>query len=62
MHIREQLRPYIMRQYAAASATGTPIMRPLFFDFWSDPAASAIEDEMMFGPDYLVAPQLVQVS
>ena len=51
-----------MRQYAAASATGTPIMRPLFFDFWSDPAASEIEDEMMFGPDYLVAPQLEQVS
>eukprot|EP01051_Picozoa_sp_SAG22_P000312 SAG22_NODE_7_length_40155_cov_25.241356_25_plen_204_part_00 len=31
MMIREQLRPYVMEQYATASATGAPIMRPLFY-------------------------------
>jgi alpha-glucosidase (family GH31 glycosyl hydrolase) len=41
MRIREQLRPYVMEQYEAASADGTPIMRPLFFDFHSDAASQA---------------------
>ena len=83
-----------MEQYETASKTGTPIMRPLFFD-WPDDAGSqgetrllishfpndkrwvlprqardktyvrktqhrswafraAIDDQQMFGPDYLV--------
>ena len=32
--------------------------RPLFFDFPDDPAAVAVDDSFMFGPDYLVAPVL----
>jgi hypothetical protein len=35
-------------------------MRPLFFDFWKDPGSETVDDEMMFGPDYLVAPQLIE--
>jgi alpha-D-xyloside xylohydrolase len=31
-------------------------MRPLFVDFPSDAACFDVEDEFMFGPDYLVAP------
>eukprot|EP00729_Bicosta_minor_P003941 gene3941-21372_t len=58
MHLREQLRPYVLEQYKAAAADGTPVMRPLFFDFWSDPGAQLVDDQLMFGPDYLVAPQL----
>ena len=57
MHIREQLRPYIM-EYAEAAASGTPIMRPLFVDFYNDTGSQLVVDQMMFGPDYLVAPQL----
>lgn len=49
-----------MEQYKLAASDGTPIMRPLFFDFWADPGAQAIDDQQMFGPDYLVAPVLVQ--
>ena len=60
MKIREQLRPYVMTLYQAAASNGTPIMRPLFFDFWEDPAAQGVDDELMFGPDYLVAPQLLE--
>ena len=60
MALRETLRPYVMEQYQAASANGTPISRPLFYDFWDDEAVQAIEDEMMFGPDYLVAPVLAK--
>jgi hypothetical protein len=36
------------------------VMRPLFFDFWKDPGSETVDDEMMFGPDYLVAPQLIE--
>ena len=60
MRIREQLRPYIMRLYTAAAETGAPIMRPLFYDFWQDPVAQDCDDQLMFGPDYLVAPQLIE--
>ena len=58
MRIREQMRPYVMEQYSAASLHGTPIMRPLFYDFFDDPASQGIDDQQMFGPDYLVAPVL----
>ena len=60
MRIREQLRPYVMEQYKAASIDGTPIMRPLFFDFHDDMGAQDIDDQQMFGPDYLVAPVMVK--
>ena len=39
-----------------ASETGAPVMRPLFFDFPSDPACWNVEDSYMFGPDLLVSP------
>ena len=60
MRMREQMRPYVMEQYKAASADGTPIMRPLFYDFYHDTASQDVDDQQMFGPDYLVAPVLVQ--
>lgn len=59
MKIREQIRPYIMTQMELASFNGTPVMRPLWFDFPNDPNVANIEDQFMFGPDYMVAPVLV---
>jgi len=58
LQVREQLRPYIMEQMARASWDGTPVMRPLFFDFPEDEACYLVEDQYMFGPDLLVAPVL----
>jgi alpha-D-xyloside xylohydrolase len=58
--LRERLKPYILAQMAAAAETGTPPMRPLFFDFPADPACYEVEDQFMFGPDILVAPVLEQ--
>lgn len=55
MRMREQMRPYVMEQYQAAAEYGTPIMRPLFFDFYNDTASQTVDDQQMFGPDYLVA-------
>ena len=54
--IRENLRPYIRQCMEAASRTGEPVMRPLFFDFPEDKKAWEIEDAYMFGKDILVAP------
>ena len=48
------------RRYKHASADGTPIMRPLFYDFHNDTISQGIDDQQMFGPDYLVAPVLVK--
>lgn len=56
--LRERLRPYIMAQMDLAHTHGTPLMRPLFFDFPGEAALSGVEDQFMFGPDVLVAPVL----
>ncbi|GAE92768.1 alpha-xylosidase [Gracilibacillus boraciitolerans JCM 21714] len=58
MLMRERLRPYITELMKAAHEKGTPLMRPLFYDFPKDKEAWNIEDAYMFGPDLLVAPVL----
>ena len=54
--IREQLRPYIRAQMALAHEKGTPVMRPLFYDFPQDSQSWAVDDAYLFGPELLVAP------
>jgi len=58
IYLREQLRGYVMDQMKLAASVGTPVLRPLFFDFPLDQAAYGVEDQYMFGPDWLVAPVL----
>ena len=58
MNLREKMRPYVRKLMKAAHEKGTPIMRPLFYDFPKDKIAWEIEDEYMFGPELLVAPIL----
>lgn len=60
LFMRERLRPYIMAQMKTAHLKGTPPMRPLFYDFPDDLKSWNIEDELMFGPDILVAPVLYE--
>lgn len=60
MYIREEIKPYIMKQMKLASEDGTPVMRPLFYDFYGDKNVYDIGDEYMFGPDLLVAPVVEQ--
>ena len=57
LFLRERLRPYIMAQMRVAQETGTPLIRPLFYDF-QDEGCARVEDQYMFGPDLLVAPVL----
>lgn len=56
IRIREALKPYIKELMKEAHEKGTPIMRPLFYDFPNDKIAWNIENTFMFGPDILVAP------
>lgn len=54
-HLRYRLLPYL---YSAArrAAEGIPIVRPLVYDYPSDPTTHYVDDEYLLGPDLLVAP------
>ena len=58
--LREQLRPYIRGLMQEAHEKGTPVIRPLFYDFPEQPEAWNIDDEYMFGSEVLVAPVLYE--
>ena len=58
--MREKMKPYITRLMMDAHEKGSPVMRPLFYDFAEDKHAWEVEDEYMFGPDVLVAPVLYE--
>ncbi len=54
--LRQRLRPYILRQLDETSKNGSPLMRPMFFDFYNDERCYELSDQYMFGPDILFAP------
>jgi alpha-D-xyloside xylohydrolase len=60
IELREHMRPYTKSLMEAAHEKGTPIIRPLFYDYPSDAKTWNIEDEYMYGPDILVAPILYE--
>lgn len=60
IYLREKMRPYITELMLEAHEKGTPVMRPLFYDYPEDGRCWEIEDEYLFGPDVLVAPVLCE--
>ena len=54
--LRNRLKPYILHHMDIASKEGTPMMRPLFFDYYNDERCYNIDDEYLFGDDILFAP------
>ncbi len=58
LEIRYRIKPYIEKLMREAHEKGTPVIRPLFYDFHEDKTAWQVEDQYMFGPDVLVAPIL----
>ncbi|KAK8252205.1 glycosyl hydrolases family 31-domain-containing protein [Phyllosticta capitalensis] len=58
LDIRESLRDYTRHLMKAAHEKGTPVIRPLFYDFPDDELAWQVEDQYMFGSRLLVAPVL----
>jgi len=55
IRFRYRLMPYLYTLYQRAAAFGEPILRPLFYDFASDPRAFEDCDDFMFGAQLLVA-------
>lgn len=56
LRLRERMKPYVMALSREASENGTPIMRPMFFEFPEDEVCYGLDDQYMFGPDILFAP------
>ncbi len=54
--IREKMRPYLRECMEEASKNGSPVMRPMFYEYPEDPECYNAEDQYMFGPNLLVAP------
>lgn len=58
LKLREKMKPYITELMKDAHEKGTPVMRPLFYDFSEDKNVWNIENQYMFGGNVLVAPIL----
>jgi len=58
--LRYRLIPYIKEQMDIASATGIPVMRPMFMDYPEDKTCFKTGDQYMFGNDILFAPITMQ--
>lgn len=56
MELRYQLLPYIYAEARHSSDHGYPLVRPLFFEFHTDPGSWLVDDEYMLGSNLLVAP------
>jgi alpha-glucosidase (family GH31 glycosyl hydrolase) len=48
--------PYLYNLFQEAAHNGTPIIRPLFWEFPDDPVGYAVDDQFLLGPSLLVAP------
>ncbi len=58
IELRYELLPHIYNEMQAASESGVPAFRPLFLEFPQDPQTYALDDQILFGRDLLVAPVL----
>ncbi|CAF1199178.1 unnamed protein product [Adineta ricciae] len=56
IELRESLRDYVEYHLNISAENGTPLLRPMFYDFNNDDQSYNAEDQYMFGTDYLVAP------
>jgi len=55
LHVRYEILPYIYNLAALAHKNGSPLMRPLWFNYPSE-ARADIGDEFMLGDSLLIAP------
>lgn len=58
LRLREGMRGYTRSLMKAAHEKGTPVMRTLFYEFPGDEQSWEVEDQYMFGGEYLVCPVL----
>lgn len=56
IELRERLRPYLIELMEENCDMGSPIMRPMFYQYPKDEVCYTLDDQYMFGPDILFAP------
>jgi alpha-D-xyloside xylohydrolase len=56
MLLREKLREYTRRLMKEAHEKGTPVMRPMFYEFPHDDTCWELEEQYMYGDKYLCCP------
>jgi alpha-glucosidase len=56
INLRYRLLPFFYTLFEEAARTGLPIMRPLFLEHQADPETWGVNDQVLIGPDVLVAP------
>jgi alpha-D-xyloside xylohydrolase len=56
IELRYRLLPYIYAEAKHSSDHGYPLVRPLFFEFWTDPTSWLVDDQYLLGSNLLVAP------
>lgn len=54
--IRIRMHDYIKQLYDEASENGSPLIRTMFYEFPDDKKCWEMQDQYMFGSEYLVAP------
>lgn len=60
LKLRYEMIPYLYDLLRQGSQKGTPVLRPLFFQYPDDPEVKDMNDEMMVGDSLLFAPILHQ--
>jgi alpha-glucosidase len=60
INLRYGLLPYIYSNYHLDSLGDVGLIRPLFWEFPSDPASASVDSEWMFGDALLAAPVVTQ--
>lgn len=60
LEIREKLKDYTCKYMDINSATGAPVMRPMFWDYADDEKCYTMEDQYMYGGDIIFAPIYVE--
>ena len=56
INLRERMVPYIYSLAGAVTQEHGSMLRPLVFDYRTDPNVWTIDDQYMFGPAYMVCP------
>jgi len=60
LELRMRLLPYLYGLFCEAEASGSPVWRPLFYEYPDDARAADVDDQWLLGRDLLVAPVMAQ--
>ena len=56
VELKCRLMPYLYRMAVLAHEQGTPLLRPMYMEFFGDPACEGLDRQYMLGDSLLVAP------